>query len=86
MRKMEKVPILYDISTEKVPILHAVLIEKVPMTCANKLKYLLLRFIVDKQQVWYGSINMIGYHATDDNALRFCDTEIANNLMEMLWG
>ena len=84
--KMEKVPISHTISTEKVPILCAVLIEKVPIACANKLKYLLLRFIVDKQQVWYGSINMIGYHATDDNALRFCDTEIANNLMEMLWG
>ena len=56
------------------------------MTCANKLKHLLLRFIIDKQQVWYGSINMLGYHATDDNAMRFCDTEIANNLMEMLWG
>ena len=86
MRKMEKVPFLYDISMEKVPILHAVLIEKVPMTCANKLKHLLLRFIIDKQQVWYGSINMLSYHVTDDNALRFCDTEIANNLMEMLWG
>lgn len=43
MRKMEKVPFLYDISTEKVPILRTVLIEKVPMTCANKLKYLFLR-------------------------------------------
>ena len=43
MRKMEKVPILYDILTEKVPILHAVLIEKVPITCSNRLKYLLLR-------------------------------------------
>lgn len=84
MRKMEKVPFLYDISTEKVPILHAVLIEKVPMTCANKLKYLLLRFIVDKQQVWYGSINMIGYHATDDNAMRFCDSDIADSLLEVL--
>ena len=81
---MEKVPFLYDISTEKVPILHAVLIEKVPMTCANKLKYLLLRFIVDKQQVWYGSINMIGYHATDDNAMRFCDSDIVDSLLEVL--
>ena len=86
MRKMEKVPILHTISTEKVLILRTVLIEKVPISCVSKLKHLLLRFIVDKQQVWYGSINMIGYHATDDNALRFCDTEIANNLMEMLWG
>lgn len=42
--------------------------------------------IIDKHQVWYGSINMLGYHVTDDNAMRFCDTEIANNLIDMLWG
>ena len=40
--------------------------------------------IIDKQQVWYGSINIFGYHAADDNAMRFCDTEIADNLLDML--
>jgi hypothetical protein len=40
--------------------------------------------IIDKQQVWYGSINILGYHTADDNAVRFCDTEIADNLLDML--
>ena len=41
--------------------------------------------IIDKQQVWYGSINIFGYHATDDNAMRFCDMEIADKLLDMLY-
>ena len=37
--------------------------------------------IIDKQHVWYGSINILGYHATDDNAMRFCDSDIADSLL-----
>lgn len=40
--------------------------------------------IIDKQHVWYGSINMLGYHAMDDNTMRFRDTDIADNLQDML--
>ena len=49
-----------------------------------KLDLTLCCSIIDKQQVWYGSINILGYHTADDNAMRFCDTEIADNLLDML--
>ena len=51
-----------------------------------KLDLTLCCSIIDKQQVWYGSINILGYHTADDNAMRFCDTEIADNLLDMLCG
>ena len=40
--------------------------------------------IIDRQHVWYGSINILGYHATDDNAMRFCDSDIADSLLGIL--
>ena len=42
--------------------------------------------VIDKQHVWYGSINILGYHVSDDNAMRFCDNDIAGNLQELLLG
>ena len=41
--------------------------------------------IIDKLHVWYGSINILGYHSSEDNAMRFCDNDIAGNLLELLW-
>ena len=37
--------------------------------------------IIDKTIIWYGSINILGYHSSEDNLIRFKDPEIATNLL-----
>ena len=41
--------------------------------------------IIDKHTVWYGSINPLAFVAEDDNAMRFNDTMIANELMDVIY-
>lgn len=40
--------------------------------------------IIDKTIIWYGSINILGYHSSEDNLIRFKDPEIATNLLGSL--
>ena len=40
--------------------------------------------IIDKMIIWYGSINILGYHSLEDNLIRFKDPEIATNLLGLL--
>ncbi len=40
--------------------------------------------IIDKSYVWYGSVNILGYHTTEDNIITFHDAETASNLMDVL--
>lgn len=40
--------------------------------------------IIDKTIIWYGSINILGYHSLEDNLIRFKDPEIATNLLGLL--
>lgn len=40
--------------------------------------------IIDKSIIWYGSINILGYHSTEDNLIRFKHPEIASHLFESL--
>jgi superfamily II DNA or RNA helicase len=37
--------------------------------------------IIDKSLIWYGSVNILGYHAADDNLIRFRNAEIATSLL-----
>ena len=40
--------------------------------------------IIDKSTIWYGSVNILGYHSTEDNLIRFRNPEIATSLFEAL--
>ena len=40
--------------------------------------------IIDKSTNWYGSVNILGFHSTENNLIRFKNVEIASNLLESL--
>ena len=40
--------------------------------------------IIDKSTIWYGSVNILGFHSVEDNLIRFKKPEIATNLLETL--
>ena len=40
--------------------------------------------IIDKEVVWYGSINTLGYASKDDNMIKVTDIYLANELIEMI--
>ena len=40
--------------------------------------------IIDKEVVWYGSINTLGYASKDDNMIKMTDIHLANELIEMI--
>ena len=40
--------------------------------------------IIDKSTIWYGSVNILGFHSVEDNLIRFKHPEIATNLLETL--
>ena len=40
--------------------------------------------IIDKSIIWYGSVNILGFHYVEDNLIRFRNPEIATNLLETL--
>ena len=40
--------------------------------------------IIDKSTIWYGSVNILGYHSLEDNLIRFRNPEIASNLLDSL--
>jgi len=40
--------------------------------------------IIDKSTTWYGSVNILGFHSTEDNLIRFKNAEIASTLFESL--
>ena len=41
--------------------------------------------IVDKTHIWYGSVNILGYHSTEDNIITFHDADTAKDILEMLY-
>lgn len=41
--------------------------------------------IVDKAHIWYGSVNILGYHSTEDNIITFHDSDTAKDILEMLY-
>lgn len=40
--------------------------------------------IVDKTEIWYGSVSILGYHSAEDNMITFHDAETAKNILELL--
>ena len=40
--------------------------------------------IIDKNTIWYGSVNILGYRSLEDNLIRFRNPEIASNLLDSL--
>ena len=40
--------------------------------------------IIDKSIIWYGSVNILGFHSAEDNLIRFRNPEIATSLLESL--
>ena len=40
--------------------------------------------IIDKSIIWYGSVNILGFHSIEDNLIRLKNPEIATNLLETL--
>lgn len=37
--------------------------------------------IIDKSQIWYGCVNMLGYHSEEDNIITFNDAKIAMDII-----
>ena len=40
--------------------------------------------IIDKSIIWYGSVNILGFHSTEENLIWFRNPEIAASLLESL--
>ena len=40
--------------------------------------------IIDKSKIWYGCVNILGYHSAEDNLIRFKNPEIATTLLESI--
>ena len=49
-----------------------------------KPKLSLYTTIIDKEVVWYGSINTLGYASKDDNMIKMTDIHLANELIKMI--
>lgn len=49
-----------------------------------KPKLSLYTTIIDKEVVWYGSINTLGYASKDDNMIKVTDIHLANELIKMI--
>ena len=41
--------------------------------------------IIDKSQIWYGSVNYLGYNTDENNAIRIYDPALAENILEVLY-
>ncbi len=42
--------------------------------------------MIDREVVWYGSMNLLGKEDADDNLMRICSPEIAAELLELTFG
>ena len=42
------------------------------------------RQIIDKDIVWYGAVNTLGYATEEDNVIKVVDNKLANELLEVL--
>ena len=40
--------------------------------------------ILDKDIVWYGAVNTLGYATEEDNVIKVVDNKLANELLEVL--
>ena len=42
--------------------------------------------LIDRQVVWYESMNFLGKEDAEDNLMRIADGKVANELLEMTFG
>ena len=42
--------------------------------------------VIDREVVWYGSVNLLSKEDVEDNLMRVCSKEIAAELLEMTFG
>lgn len=61
-----------------------VFIQSKGLSVKVKPKLSLYTTIIDKEVVWYGSINTLGYASKDDNMIKVNDIYLANELIEMI--
>ena len=61
-----------------------VFIQSKGLSVKVKPKLSLYTTIIDKEVVWYGSINTLGYASKDDNMIKMTDIHLANELIEMI--
>lgn len=61
-----------------------VFIQSKGLSVKVKPKLSLYTTIIDKEVVWYGSINRLGYASKDDNMIKMTDIYLANELIEMV--
>ena len=61
-----------------------VFIQSKELSVKVKPKLSLYTTIIDKEVVWYGSINTLGYASKDDNMIKVTDIYLANELIEMI--
>ena len=40
--------------------------------------------IIDKDIVWYGAVNALGYATEEDNVIKVVDNKLSNELLEVL--
>lgn len=40
--------------------------------------------IIDKSLVWYGSVNVLGYPAEEDNIIKLKDAKLATELLKLI--
>lgn len=48
-------------------------------------KLTLCASVIDNYAVWYGSVNILGFHSTEDNLICFQNAEIAQELVDVLY-
>ena len=61
-----------------------VFIQSKGLSVKVKPKLSLYTTIIDKEVVWYGSINTLGYASKDDNMIKVTDIHLANELIKMV--
>ena len=61
-----------------------VFIQSKGLSVKVKPKLALYTTIIDKEVVWYGSINTLGYASKDDNMIKVTDIYLANELIKMI--
>ena len=61
-----------------------VFIQSKGLSVKVKPKLSLYTTIIDKEVVWYGSINTLGYASKDDNMIKVTDIHLANELIKMI--
>lgn len=61
-----------------------VFIQSKGLSVKVKPKLSLYTTIIDKEVVWYGSINTLGYASKDDNMIKVTDIHLANELIKII--